>query len=347
MERDESLGVLMAGFRGTNLSDADFADSGQAMRFLEASGDAEGLPLVYDPAAISAYWWARGHGVWGWSRARAPAGQRATGGRTAACRAAPPPQQARCAARLLSPPPPAPPAGPHPTRDVRPVSVVRRITQLMSIAGSFFSGLLSDLALGRVKQNEVTRAIQLREIVTSLGPAYIKLGQVRGGGVGWGGCGWGRATAGVGQAACSRAGAAAGPLHGGGSCRKGGVACGGPRGSLRSPPKSSPGANPSRFPQALSIRPDILSPAAMGELQKLCDKVPSFDSAIAMQVGRRGGLRGREGAARGFGRVAGRRPLTRHCRAQPTPPTHPPHPLQSPRCWPTSWARRGTRSTRS
>lgn len=50
-------------------------------------------------------------------------------------------------------------------------------------------------------QNEVERAIELREIVTSLGPAYIKLGQ------------------------------------------------------------------------ALSIRPDILSPAAMTELQKLCDKV--------------------------------------------------------------------------
>jgi predicted unusual protein kinase regulating ubiquinone biosynthesis (AarF/ABC1/UbiB family) len=50
-------------------------------------------------------------------------------------------------------------------------------------------------------QNEVDRAIELREIVTSLGPAYIKLGQ------------------------------------------------------------------------ALSIRPDILSPVAMTELQKLCDKV--------------------------------------------------------------------------
>lgn len=36
--------------------------------------------------------------------------------------------------------------------------------------------------------------------------------------------------------------------------------------------------------QALSIRPDILSPAAMVELQKLCDKVPSFDNAVAMKV---------------------------------------------------------------
>lgn len=62
--------------------------------------------------------------------------------------------------------------------------------------------------VGNRFQNEVARAIELREIVTSLGPAYIKLGQ------------------------------------------------------------------------ALSIRPDILSPAAMTELQKLCDKVyccfPSF-----------------------------------------------------------------------
>ncbi len=59
---------------------------------------------------------------------------------------------------------------------------------------------------------QVKRAIQLRNIVTSLGPAYIKLGQ------------------------------------------------------------------------ALSIRPDILSPAAMNELQKLCDKVPSYNNDDAMQV---------------------------------------------------------------
>jgi len=37
-------------------------------------------------------------------------------------------------------------------------------------------------------------------------------------------------------------------------------------------------------PQALSIRPDLLSPAAMVELQKLCDKVPSFDSRVAMEL---------------------------------------------------------------
>lgn len=36
--------------------------------------------------------------------------------------------------------------------------------------------------------------------------------------------------------------------------------------------------------QALSIRPDILSPRAMVELQQLCDKVPSYNSALAMKT---------------------------------------------------------------
>jgi len=36
--------------------------------------------------------------------------------------------------------------------------------------------------------------------------------------------------------------------------------------------------------QALSIRPDLLSPRAMVELQKLCDKVPSYDSKLAMDT---------------------------------------------------------------
>lgn len=36
--------------------------------------------------------------------------------------------------------------------------------------------------------------------------------------------------------------------------------------------------------QALSIRPDILSPRAMVELQQLCDKVPCFDSRLAMKT---------------------------------------------------------------
>lgn len=80
------------------------------------------------------------------------------------------------------------------------------------VTGGFLTSLLTDFAFGRLKETEVQRAIEIRNIVTSLGPAYIKLGQ------------------------------------------------------------------------ALSIRPDLLSPTAMVELQKLCDKVPSFDSDVAMQL---------------------------------------------------------------
>ncbi|KAH9621467.1 hypothetical protein KSS87_000805 [Heliosperma pusillum] len=94
----------------------------------------------------------------------------------------------------------------------RPRAVATRIVQLLSVAGGFLSHIAWDVANKKVKENEVARAIDLREIVTSLGPAYIKLGQ------------------------------------------------------------------------ALSIRPDILSPSAMVELQKLCDKVPSFPDDVAMAL---------------------------------------------------------------
>ncbi|XP_073284125.1 uncharacterized protein [Primulina huaijiensis] len=94
----------------------------------------------------------------------------------------------------------------------RPRAVATRIVQLSSVAGGFLSRLSWDFIKNKLKENEVARAIELREIVTSLGPAYIKLGQ------------------------------------------------------------------------ALSIRPDILSPVAMVELQKLCDKVPSFPDDVAMAL---------------------------------------------------------------
>lgn len=94
--------------------------------------------------------------------------------------------------------------------DRRPVAVATRIAQLSGIAGGFVFKLLWDLAFGRLKETEVQRAIDMRNILTSLGPAYIKLGQ------------------------------------------------------------------------ALSIRPDLLSPAAMNEMQQLCDKVPSFPNELAM-----------------------------------------------------------------
>ena len=37
----------------------------------------------------------------------------------------------------------------------------------------------------------------------------------------------------------------------------------------------------------LSIRPDVIPPAAIYELQKLCDSVPSFPTPLALDVVRR------------------------------------------------------------
>ncbi|XP_049406756.1 uncharacterized protein LOC125870380 [Solanum stenotomum] len=152
MEENEDLAILMRGLRGQNLKDSLFADDNIKLRLVEVDESSEFLPLVYDPASISAYW------------------------------------------------------------GKRPRAVATRIVQLTSVAGGFLSRLAWDVINKKVKENEVARAIELREIVTSLGPAYIKLGQ------------------------------------------------------------------------ALSIRPDILSPVAMVELQKLCDKVPSFPNDVAMAL---------------------------------------------------------------
>lgn len=94
----------------------------------------------------------------------------------------------------------------------RPAAVVTRVLQLVTVSAGFLVNVLGDQLFQRDKTNpdlEVQRAAELRELITSLGPFFIKIGQ------------------------------------------------------------------------ALSIRPDILSPRSMVELQKLCDKVPSYDSKIA------------------------------------------------------------------
>merc|ERR1719148_540102 len=95
----------------------------------------------------------------------------------------------------------------------RPLVVLQRIIQVLSVGGGFFVKVTLDTLFSRMENNpdlEVQRAGELRDLITSLGPFYIKLGQ------------------------------------------------------------------------ALSIRPDVLSPRSMVELQKLCDKVPSYDSKVAM-----------------------------------------------------------------
>jgi len=95
----------------------------------------------------------------------------------------------------------------------KPLVVLRRMAQVISVGGGFFAKSALDAILGNDDPDlEVKRTIELRNLITSLGPFYIKLGQ------------------------------------------------------------------------ALSIRPDVLSPRSMVELQKLCDKVPSYDTKIAFQT---------------------------------------------------------------
>jgi aarF domain-containing kinase len=96
----------------------------------------------------------------------------------------------------------------------RPSAVMKRMFQVSTAASGFLANIALDAALNRTKDPDlqVQRASELRNLVTSLGPFFIKIGQ------------------------------------------------------------------------ALSIRPDILPPRSMVELQKLCDKVPPFDSKVAMKT---------------------------------------------------------------
>ncbi|CAJ1405163.1 unnamed protein product [Effrenium voratum] len=88
---------------------------------------------------------------------------------------------------------------------------LQRILQIISTGAPLIGMIAWDRLTGRVDTDaQVKQAAKFNEIVTTLGPFFIKLGQ------------------------------------------------------------------------ALSIRPDLLSPRAMVELQKLCDKVPSYATDIAM-----------------------------------------------------------------
>ncbi|BAZ67401.1 hypothetical protein NIES4106_21560 [Fischerella sp. NIES-4106] len=59
----------------------------------------------------------------------------------------------------------------------RPVQVLRRIITVLTPAIRFALGIWWDSKRGAVVKNDRRRAIQLREMLTKLGPAYIKIGQ--------------------------------------------------------------------------------------------------------------------------------------------------------------------------
>ncbi len=59
----------------------------------------------------------------------------------------------------------------------RPLEVWARFFNIAFPLGSFYFGLWWDSVTGNTQKNQKKRAIQLREILTKLGPAYIKIGQ--------------------------------------------------------------------------------------------------------------------------------------------------------------------------
>ena len=57
MAEDKQIGVLMAGLRGSNMDESDFADDSVVMQLVEvAHDDADQLPLDYDPERIADFW---------------------------------------------------------------------------------------------------------------------------------------------------------------------------------------------------------------------------------------------------------------------------------------------------
>ncbi|MGM3307466.1 ABC1 kinase family protein [Anabaena sp. WFMT] len=59
----------------------------------------------------------------------------------------------------------------------KPLQVLRRILAVLRPTLSYVLGMWSDKQRGIVVKNDRRRAIQLRELLTKLGPAYIKIGQ--------------------------------------------------------------------------------------------------------------------------------------------------------------------------
>ena len=59
----------------------------------------------------------------------------------------------------------------------RPLAVAARAAELVQLSGGFVLSLLADKALKREEENVGERSQQLLELVTKLGPAFIKVGQ--------------------------------------------------------------------------------------------------------------------------------------------------------------------------
>lgn len=55
-EEDEMVASMMAGLRGTNIVDSNFASSDVEMKLIELGESDDQLPLTYDPVSIENFW---------------------------------------------------------------------------------------------------------------------------------------------------------------------------------------------------------------------------------------------------------------------------------------------------
>jgi hypothetical protein len=139
------------------------------------------------------------------------------------------------------------------------VAVTSRILQLLSISSGFLSRLVLDAVRGDLAANEVQRAIDLRNIMTSLGPGGARASCVGfvglwvvGNGRGWQNM-WRRdaTTLQHGEVRWIQRQRPLLPLTSGRTFH------------CHNSPPPLPSAAYIKLGQALSIRPDLLSPAAM------------------------------------------------------------------------------------
>ena len=185
--------------------------------------------------------------------------------------------------------------------------------------GGFITRVLADVASGSFESNAPQRAQQLRAVLSSLGPSFVKTGQALSGAL-WGACVLGKGPVYWERGLCIGKGACVsgkGPVYRGSCClTKRQLAKGMPQGRMLARPlcraagglPACPhGCSPSRpasqaelaCPEGLcwvqtacalsfcqlAARPDLLPKPYLDALSELQDRLPSFPSSIAFEVG--------------------------------------------------------------
>lgn len=138
----------------------------------------------------------------------------------------------------------------------RPVAVVQRGMQIAGAFGVWFlRGKLQSQRLEAADSKARFQAEQLRHILTRLGPAFVKIGQVSG------------------RSCSSRSSANTTSMRGGAQVQDVQRQC-----------SRNPHPVVLQWKQAVSSRPDVVPPLYLRELEKLQDQIPPFPNDDAFAV---------------------------------------------------------------